>query len=433
MSDPAATVHRAPVRGWCPGALKPMETGDGLIVRVRAHCGTLSAEQMLDICEIAERHGNGHIDLTRRANVQIRGIRAEGLPEVWSMLSALGLIDLNAEAESVRNVMIDPLAGLDPTEVSDVRPIVLALETALSQASDLWSLPAKFGFSVDGGGVLPLDGERADVRLRAVRDGARPAIAIGADRTDGVAWLGIVAPDAAVDAVTALLRAFLAGTENTGRTRFRALAPRLVQDLKLALAPYGAAISENVLAPPQQSCGSVLGPIMVNGTVVGAGIGAPFGRLEAASMRDLLAAAQSLGLDEFRLSPWRALVVPATRMRDVEILLARARECGFIADPDDPLTLIDACPGAPACSSARLDVRAAAYRLAQLLPLPGVSSVHVSGCAKGCARSKAADLMLVDCGTVFGVARHGRAEAPPVAYVEPDNLERLHLMLEAGI
>lgn len=433
MSDPVATAHRAPVRGWCPGALKPMETGDGLIVRVRAHCGTLSAAQILDICEIAERHGNGHIDLTRRANVQIRGIRAEGLPEVWAALSQLGLIDLNAEAESVRNVMVNPLAGLDPEEIFDVRPIARALEAVLSQTQELWSLPAKFGFAVDGGGVLSLDGERADVRLRAVGDREHAAIAIGLDTNDGPNWLCAVAPDVAVDVVTALLRAFLAAIEEAGRTRFRALAPHLLQDLRLAVASYGSAVSEGALPPAQQSRGSVLGPIMVNGAVAGAGIGAPFGRLEAAPMRDLLAAVQSLGLDEFRLSPWRALVVPATRMRDVEILLARARECGFIADPDDPLTLIDACPGAPACSSARLDVRAAAYRIAEMLPLPGVSSVHVSGCAKGCARSKAADLMLVDCGTVFGVARHGRAEAPSLAYVEPDNLERLRLMLEAGI
>ena len=27
------------VKGWCPGALQPMPSGDGLLVRVRPWCG----------------------------------------------------------------------------------------------------------------------------------------------------------------------------------------------------------------------------------------------------------------------------------------------------------------------------------------------------------------------------------------------------------
>ena len=37
-------------KGWCPGALRPMRSGDGLIVRLRPSCGELSAAQA---CEIA--------------------------------------------------------------------------------------------------------------------------------------------------------------------------------------------------------------------------------------------------------------------------------------------------------------------------------------------------------------------------------------------
>ena len=37
MSAPVAA------KGWCPGALRPMESGDGLIARIRPRGGRLSA------------------------------------------------------------------------------------------------------------------------------------------------------------------------------------------------------------------------------------------------------------------------------------------------------------------------------------------------------------------------------------------------------
>ena len=61
------------VRGWCPGALRPMLSGDGMLLRVRPMLGEVSAEAMRGLCDLAGRHGNGLIDLTSRANLQLRG------------------------------------------------------------------------------------------------------------------------------------------------------------------------------------------------------------------------------------------------------------------------------------------------------------------------------------------------------------------------
>jgi precorrin-3B synthase len=73
------------------------------------------------------------------------------------------------------------------------------------------------------------------------------------------------------------------------------------------------------------------------------------------------------------------------------------------------LLRIEACPGAPACASATVDTRAEARRLAAM-DLPG--TIHVSGCAKGCARSAPADLTLVGHEGRFGVVRNGTARDP---------------------
>ena len=67
-------------KGWCPGALRPMPSGDGLLVRLRLSGGALSADLARQISRLASRHGNGAIDLTQRANLQLRGVRDETLP-----------------------------------------------------------------------------------------------------------------------------------------------------------------------------------------------------------------------------------------------------------------------------------------------------------------------------------------------------------------
>ena len=66
------------IKGWCPGALRPMQSGDGLVVRVRPFGGRLDAAQATGLAALAERYGNGLIDLTGRANLQVRGVSDHG-------------------------------------------------------------------------------------------------------------------------------------------------------------------------------------------------------------------------------------------------------------------------------------------------------------------------------------------------------------------
>ncbi|PIV75968.1 MAG: precorrin-3B synthase, partial [Rhodobacteraceae bacterium CG17_big_fil_post_rev_8_21_14_2_50_65_11] len=45
------------VHGWCPGALRPMMSGDGLVVRVRAPIGRLTQAQAAGVARLAGLHG----------------------------------------------------------------------------------------------------------------------------------------------------------------------------------------------------------------------------------------------------------------------------------------------------------------------------------------------------------------------------------------
>eukprot|EP01034_Spumella_vulgaris_P010100 gene10100-12814_t len=103
------------------------------------------------------------------------------------------------------------------------------------------------------------------------------------------------------------------------------------------------------------------------------------------------------------------------RVRDAaagQELLDGARSIGMIVDDRDPLLRIEACPGAPACASGTVDARGDARRLARLMAERRFGgTVHVSGCAKGCACSAPSDLVLVGEAGRYGVGR-GRTHDP---------------------
>ena len=314
------------VKGWCPGALRPMASGDGLLARIRPWCSAFTLDQAAGLAEIAARLGNGHLDLTRRANLQIRGLGEKHVPELHEALGSLGLLDRDARSEAARNIMVGPFAG----------PRARTLARELSCHLDLDAAP-KFGWLVDGPPFTVVD-QRADVAFCLVGGGV-------AVRRDGQ-WLG--------------------------------MAPR-----------------DEVLAPNPRY--TPLDEVPVVGSRP-PGVAAPFGRLQAPQLRDLVALARRAGATEVRLSPWRALYFDAP--------VAGAETLGLIVDADDPLLRIDACPGAPACRSSSVDTRGDARRIAAR---GFAGSVHVSGCAKGCARSAIADLVLVGDHGGYGVVRNGTA------------------------
>jgi len=406
-----------------------MQSGDGLIVRVRPRMGTLQPRELEAIAGMAQRHGSGLVDLTRRANIQLRGVEPENLDALWQELEQIGLLDDSAEAESVRNVMLSPLAGIDPHEILDVRPLARELEERVMNEDALRLLPAKFGFILDGGGVLSLDEERADVRLKAVGEGGTAMVAIGVDRPNGPAWLGLAEPVGAAATAIDVAHAYLAATPDA-RRRMRDLSDAAWHQLRSCLGPRLAGIVASV---GKRASRPMVGKVVTgDGAIVAAGFAAPFGRLDAATLQLLARSAASLGLDEFRLSPWRSLFIAVPCEKTASAIIETAAGAGLIVDAADPLLLVDACPGAPSCCSTTLDTREAARRLVPILPQLGCRTAHVSGCAKGCARSNPADLVLVGVGDCFGVLRYDTAQGSPRTFVPPASLPELPELLKTS-
>lgn len=402
------------VRGWCPGALRPMESGDGMIVRLRISGGIVDVALAERIAQWSRRWGNGHIDLSNRANLQLRGLSAQHLPTLHDALAECDLLDRSVAGEAVRNVIASPLAGLDPGATVDVRPIVRQLEQRLASDALLQCLPGKFGFAIDDGGLLGLDDVSADVRFVAcgtVEDPAFTVCLAGAPRDH----FGPCPADAVAEVAEALCRVFF--RLRAGRERAIRRMRDLVAEQGAAAIGHGAGLVR-VGVPPTARPIHPSGFLGVHalGSAAFVGIGLPFGRIVAEDLSEIASAATAHGALGLRLTPWRAILVPVPLLSAAHTILGKLAMGGFVFDAGDPLRRIAACPGAPCCPRGTTPVRSDAARLAANIVGAAGSGIvlHVSGCEKGCAHPGAAPLTLVGRNDRYDLVRDGVACGSPM-------------------
>ena len=393
MSGPAA-------KGWCPSLFAPMRAADGWLVRVKPPGGVLSVAGARCVAEAAERFGNGMIELTSRANLQVRGLADEGIAPFAAAIVGAGLADSDPAREARRRVIHPPLAGADPGVARLAGRIAAEVETALAGDPTLADLPAKFAVAVDGGGVLKLGGTGADVIVAWV-DGRWLVAPAG---EDGAAE---VVGD---EAVARLARAFL---ELAGRCAVRPRRMRALVGAIGSAALFAAAGLDPVAKMKPRAKPPAIGWLDYGGGEFGAfGLGVPFGTMSAATLAGIAAIAGEWGDGSLRLTPWRAIALPGVEAAEAPALAVRAARLGLIADPGDPRRAVTACVGRPGCAAAAVDARADAA----LLVKRGLKiAVHVSGCSKGCGQAEAAPVTLVGEDGRYRIVRDGRAGDAPLA------------------
>jgi precorrin-3B synthase len=117
-------------------------------------------------------------------------------------------------------------------------------------------------------------------------------------------------------------------------------------------------------------------------------------------------------------------VIPSLEALQAAKLAAAAEEWGFIVKPGDPRLAVSTCAGMEGCGRGSTSTHRDADRIARTIPA-GVS-VHLSGCAKGCAHPAPADLTLVGDHGDYQVVLAGTARDKPVGRAGMDGiLERL--------
>jgi precorrin-3B synthase len=415
MSAPARETMR---RGWCPGTLRPMLTGDGLLVRLHPPRNALTPDQLAYVAELARRHGNGQIEISGRGNLQLRGIREEAHPALVDDLRAAGLVD-EAEGDGPnRLVLTSPLAGRAADDLLDAAALAEAVERA---GRSVVGLTAKFSIVVDGGGALALDGFAADLRLRAF---STDAIAFG---LPGDHWFGPVAVNEAPILAARLLDGFVAASrQSSGQAhRMRDLKP----DERDALAASSGLTPLPVLiARPKPT---PIGVAAERDGTAAALAGLPFGRTDAAGLHRLSKLSRSASIHEIRVSPWRGFAFCGLSADAASALTKALRSEGLIVELDDPRLAVSACAGSPACARGEAPALANAAVLSDAIAplLADGHSLHVSGCSKSCAHPGRADLTLVGRDGRYDVIVDGGTSDAAIAHLSLGELVR---QLEPG-
>ncbi len=384
----------------CPSLFRIVPARDGGICRVRVPLGRLHAAQSHALADAAKRFGSGIIEVTNRANLQIRGIALAQAEAVADLLVGADLGPIRPDGDDIRNVMVSPTAGIDPRQILDVRPLAEALLDRVQADEACRALSPKFSFLLDGGEDVAVIDHPHDIWVAAL-DGDRLAIGFaGCPPTEknDVAAAGVIRSIDAVDmmvAAAALFRDLAAGDPTITRLRhllalhspgsfISRLGIRLDRDPAIALWRRRPAPRRGPMGIGQQH-GQGLSYIAAVPAL---------GRLSPDMLLGATETATRYGDGELRLTPWQGILVPWVRNRDAALARDALQALGFIVDKAVPLASMVACAGSPGCSSGRADTKADARALAAALS-DGSRMVHLSGCEKSCASATIADATLV--------------------------------------
>lgn len=183
---------------------RPWLADDGALVRLRLVGGSLAPAALGRLVTAAGEFGDGNVYLTKRANVQLRGIphRDGRLPEgLLTRVRDAGLLPSETH-ELVRNVMVSPLTGRVGGR-TDLRPVAVALDRLLLAEPSCAGLPGRFLFVLDDGRGDLVD--RASDLAAVALDARTVQVRAGRDQ-----WGPAVAVDEVADALLSLTMRFLA-------------------------------------------------------------------------------------------------------------------------------------------------------------------------------------------------------------------------------
>jgi precorrin-3B synthase len=353
----------------CPGALQVHRAADGGVARIRLPGGRLTAAQLRTVLDAAAQLGDGSVELTSRANLQIRGLTEGAESTLGDRLAGAGLLP-SATHERVRNIIASPLTGRVAGGLVDVRNLVRDLDSGLCAQPALAGLPGRFLFTVDDG--------RGDA---AWQDGDVAALFWSAEEAAillGGTDVGLRSARSEVaHTMLACAEAFLFLREDQWRIAELDFGPRRIADHLGVTAGAGPLIGTQ----PPASHGP-LGLIDQLDGRVAVGAAVPLGWLDQAQ-----GAALARTGTELVITPWRSVMLTDLPLTEVDAVLSGLPPTGLLLDPHAPGVGVSACTGQPGCAKALADVRADA---AMMLWQGGGAAlpVHWSGCGRRCGRPR---------------------------------------------
>ena len=123
---------------------------DTFMLRVRITAGRISTDKLSEIRSMAQRYRLRMI-LTMRAQIELHGLEASNVLEVWKKLEIAGLTTWQTLTDNFRNIVTDPLDGESDASRIETYPLIKEMESLFLKNPDyVGTLPRKFNTAICG-------------------------------------------------------------------------------------------------------------------------------------------------------------------------------------------------------------------------------------------------------------------------------------------
>lgn len=392
---------------WLGIFFRPVTPGR-FMVRLRLPNGVISSEQLAVLAEAIDRCGeHGSADLTTRQNIQLRGLLLEDMAPLLAELERVGLTSRQSGHDNPRNITGNPLAGIDPEEIVDTRPVVQAIQDALLGPAGPRNLPRKFNVAVGGApDSFLLHNDLAF--LPAHHNGAVGfTVMVGgffsAQRNELAIPLGLWLRAEQLPGFTlAVLRHFerAGNRQQRNKSRLMYLIDQLgLEGYRQAVLSTWAELGGDPAAALPHDGSHLVNRAPRDGLGVQpqkqaglhwVGLHVPMGRLDGEAMAELARMASAYGRSELRLTEAQNVLIVNVPAERVEALLVEPLLQRFRPDPSPLQAEAVSCTGNAYCSFALIPTKGTAQtvleELERRLELPHAVRMHWTGCPNACGQ-----------------------------------------------
>jgi ferredoxin-nitrite reductase len=401
---------------WLGVFFRPVTPGK-FMMRMRLPNGILTSTQMRVLAEVVLRYGeDGNADITTRQNLQLRGVRVEDLPDIFSRFEQVGLTSVQSGMDNVRNITGSPVAGIDAAELFDTRELVQQVQDMITNNGagnpEFSNLPRKFNIAIAGGRDNCVHAEINDLAFVPAykNDIFGFNVVVGgffsAKRCDAAiplkAWV-------TSDQVVAVCRAVLEVYRDHGLRANRQKSRLMWLIDEWGIDKFRAEV-ENQLGQKLETEAEKDEIDWEKRDHIGVypqkqpglnyvGLHIPVGRLFAQDMFDLARIAEVYGSGEIRLTVEQNVIIPNVPDSRLETILAEPLLERFSVKPEPLTRALVSCTGSQFCNFALVETKNQAMALIKALEaelsLPRAVRVHWTGCPNSCAQPQVADIGLM--------------------------------------
>ncbi len=384
------------------------------MMRVKIPGGDMTAVQLRAVAKVARQYGQSIADITTRQNFQFHWLTVEDLPAAIAVLNEAGLTTVGACGDITRNICGCPVAGIDPHEIYDCRPIIEQVTNYFLGNKEFSDLPRKYKISISGCPIHCNQPEINDLGIQAVHRGKEIGfhVRVGGGLSTQPHFAQkldmFIKPEQVLDVCIAVTKIFRdeGYRKRRNHTRLKFLvadwgADRFRQELidRLGWTPEPALVMSDPVGTVQQDHLGEKNQKQPGLHWIGASV--ITGRVTADQLDAAADIAERYCQGSIRTTNQQNFLFPNIAQDDLEAARAAIRDAGYIWDVSQFHRGAVSCTGNEFCNLAITETKArlreiVAHLEAKLLWDDPIR-IHLNGCPNSCGQHHIGDIGLQGC------------------------------------